>query len=208
MAIRFDEIIATRSRLRELGKQPSERAKRKVIDHIDDLCRRFIAACPFVLVASRGVDGRLDVSPKGDPPGFVAVLDERTLAIADRPGNHRHDTFENLLVHQEVGLLFLIPGNGDTLRVSGKARIVRDNALQARLAVDGKAPNFVLVVTVEEAFMHCQKSLVRSGLWNSERWPDCSAVPTLAEAIIAHAKPAETAAEIEVIVATSDAQLY
>jgi uncharacterized protein len=208
MDIRYDEIIATQSRLRELSKQPSERAKRKIIDHIDGICRRFIAACPFVLVASRGADGRLDISPKGDPSGFVAVLDEKTLAIPDRPGNHRHDTFENLLVHREVGLLFLIPGNGDTLRVSGKGRIVRDGALQTRLAVDGKAPNLVLVVTVEEAFMHCQKSLVRSALWAPEGWPDRSGVPTLAEAIIAHARPAESATEIEAIIAKSDAHLY
>jgi PPOX class probable FMN-dependent enzyme len=208
MGIRFDEVIATQSRLRELSKQPSERAKRKIIDHIDGICQRFIAACPFVLVASRGADGRFDISPKGDPPGFVAVLDEKTLAIPDRPGNHRHDTFENLLVNNEIGLLFLIPGNGDTLRVSGKATIVRDNVLQTRLSVSGKAPNLVLTVTVEEAFMHCQKSLVRSGLWNPQGWPDCSDVPTLAEAIMAHARPSETATEIESIIAKSDAQLY
>src|SRR5215207_4070202 len=116
---RFEEVVGTRERLRELSKQPSARAINKVIDHIDELCRRFIAASPFVLVASRGGDGRIDVSPKGDPPGFVCVLDEKTLAVPDRPGNHRLDTFENLLVHPEVGLLFLVPGNGDTLRVSG-----------------------------------------------------------------------------------------
>jgi uncharacterized protein len=208
MELRFDEVIATQSRLRELGKQPSERARRKIIDRVDDVCRRFIAACPFVLVASRGADGRLDISPKGDPSGFVAVLDEKTLAIPDRPGNHRHDTFENLLTHREVALLFLIPGCGDTLRVSGTGRIVRDDALQQRLAVDGKVPNLVLVVAVEEAFMHCQKSIIRSRLWDPERWPDCSGVPTLAEAIMAHARPAETAAEIEAIVAKSDALLY
>jgi PPOX class probable FMN-dependent enzyme len=205
---RFDEVIATSSRLRELTGRPSERAKRKVINHIDEICRRFIAACPFVLVASRGADGRLDISPKGDPCGFVAILDEKTLAIPDRPGNNRHDTFENLLAHEEIGLLFLIPSNGDTLRVSGTGRIVRDSALQARLAVGDKQPNLALVVTVEEAFMHCQKSLVRSRLWDPEGWPDCSAVPTLAEAIIAQAKPAETAAEINAIVAKSDAHLY
>ena len=208
MSIRFDEVIATRSRLHAFTKQPSERARRKVIDHIDDICRRFIAACPFVLVASRGDDGRIDISPKGDPCGFVAVLDEKTLAIPDRPGNHRHDTFENLLANREVGLLFLIPGTGDTLRVSGKGTIVRDSALQKCLAVDGKVPNLVLVVTVEEAFMHCQKSLVRSRLWEPQGWPDRCTVPTLAEAIIAHARPIETAAEIEAIIARSDAQLY
>jgi uncharacterized protein len=122
----FEEDIETHKRLRELSKQPSTRANNKIISHVDDICTRFIAACPFVIIASRGADGRHDLSPKGDPPGFVAILDERTLAIPDRPGNHRLDTFENLLTHPEIGLLFLIPGNGDTLRVSGKGRIVRD----------------------------------------------------------------------------------
>jgi len=184
---RFEEVITTRERLRELNKLPSHRAGNKAIDHIDDICRRFIAACPFVMVASRGVDGRLDLSPKGDPPGFVAVLDERMLAIPDRLGNNRLDTFENLLIHPEVGLFFIIPGNGDTLRVSGRGQIVRDSTLQSRLAVNGKAPNLILVVTVEEAFMHCPKCIVRAKLWKQEQWPDRTNVPTLAEAMVVHA---------------------
>jgi uncharacterized protein len=208
MEISFEEVIATHHRLRELGKQPSDRANNKIINHIDEICRRFIAACPFVMVASRGADGRIDLSPKGDPPGFVAVLDETTLAIPDRPGNHRLDTFENLLTHPEIGLLFLIPGNGDTLRVSSKGRIVRDSTLQTRLAVDGKPPQLVLAVTVEQAFMHCPKCIVRSRLWIPERWPDRSNVPTLAEAVVAHAKPAETGAEVRAIIDDHNAHLY
>jgi uncharacterized protein len=204
----FEEEIATRQRLRELSKQPSTRANNKIIDHIDDICGRFIAACPFVIVASRGADGRLDLSPKGDPPGFVAVLDEKTLAIPDRPGNHRLDTFDNLLTNPDIGLLFLIPGNGDTLRVSGKGKVVRDSALQVRLAVDGKTPGLVLVVTVEQAFMHCQKCIVRSRLWAPEEWPDRSNVPTLAEAIMAHAKPAESHAEVRAFIDAHNAHLY
>jgi PPOX class probable FMN-dependent enzyme len=141
---RFEEVITTRERLRELYKLPSHRAGNKAIDHIDDICRRFIAACPFMMVASRGADSRLDLSPKGDPPGFVAVLDERTLAVPDRLGNNRLDTFENLLIHPEVGLFFIIPGNGDTLRVSGKGQIVRDSTLQRRLSVNGKTPTLFL----------------------------------------------------------------
>ena len=204
----FDEVIATRQRLRELIKQPSHRANNKIINHIDEICRRFIAACPFVLVASRGADGHIDVSPKGDPVGFVKVLDETTLAIPDRPGNHRLDTFENLLTHREIGLLFLIPGNGDTLRVSGKGKIVRDRSLQDRLAVGGKPPKLTLVVTVEQAFMHCSKCVVRSRLWTPELWPDRSNVPTLAEAIVAHANPPETAAEVRAIIDDHNAHLY
>jgi uncharacterized protein len=204
----FNEVIVTRSRLRELSKQPSSRAQGKVIDHIDAICRRFIAACPFVMVASRGEDGRMDLSPKGDPPGFVTVLDEKTIAIPDRPGNHRLDTFENLLTHSEVGLLFMIPGNGDTLRVSGTGRIVRDSSLAAQLAVHGKPPELVLVVTVEEAFMHCPKCIIRSRLWSPEHWPDRSNVPSLAEAIVAHAKPSETVTEVQAIIDDSTARLY
>jgi PPOX class probable FMN-dependent enzyme len=205
---RFEEVIETRERLRELSKQPSQRARDKVIDHIDDICRRFIAASPFVMVASRGADGRLDLSPKGDPAGFTAVLDEKTLAIPDRPGNHRLDTFENLLEHPDVGLFFMIPGNGDTLRVSGKGKIVRDAALQGRLAVNGKAPNLVLVVTVEEAFMHCPKCMARSRLWDPGGWPERTNVPSLAEAIVAHAAPPQTVAEVQAIVDDGMRRLY
>jgi uncharacterized protein len=204
----FEEVIGTRERLRELSGHPSQRASNKVIDHIDDICRRFIAASPFILVASRGADGRLDLSPKGDPPGFVAVLDDKTLAIPDRPGNHRLDTFENLLTCPEVALIFMIPGHGDTLRISGKARIIRDRALQARLAINGKAPNLVVVVTVEQAFMHCSKCVARSKLWSPEHWPDRSNVPSLAEGIVAHAKPPETLAEVQAFIEKHDRRLY
>jgi PPOX class probable FMN-dependent enzyme len=205
---RLEEIITTRQRLRELTKQPSQRASNKVIDHIDEICRRFIAASPFLLVASRASDGRFDISPKGDPPGFVSVLDEKTLAIPDRPGNHRFDTFTNVVECPDVGLLFMIPGHGDTLRVAGKGRIVRDAALQGRLAVAGKPPAFVLLVTVEEAFMHCSKCMIRSKLWAAEFWPDRANVPSLAEAIVAHAKPPETVAELQEFITRHDRHLY
>jgi uncharacterized protein len=208
MEMQFEQRVETRERLRELSRQPSQRATNKIIDHIDDICRRFIAACPFVVVASRGGDGRMDLSPKGDPPGFIAVLDEKTIAIPDRPGNHRLDTFENLLDHPEVGLLFMIPGHGDTLRVSGKAKIVRDKALRSQLAIDGKPPNFVLVVSVQEAFMHCPKCMARSGLWNPEHWPDRTNVPSLAEAIVAHGKTLETVAEVQAAIDDGTRHLY
>jgi len=134
MEVPFEEVITTRERLRQLNKPPSHRMTKIAIDHIDDICRRFISACPFVVVASRGSDGRLDLSPKGDPPGFVAVLDEKTLAIPDRLGNNRLDTFENLLTHPEIGLFFVIPGNGSTLRVSGKG----GSSAIARSRADGR----------------------------------------------------------------------
>jgi PPOX class probable FMN-dependent enzyme len=205
---KFEEVIRTRQRLRELSKRPSHRAGNKVIDHIDDICRKFIATCPFVVVSSRGADGAMELSPKGDPPGFVAVLDNKTIAIPDRLGNHRLDTFENLLANPEVGLLFMIPGHGDTLRVSGVGRIVRDSALQNRFAVNGKPPNLVLIVTVKRAHMHCPKCMFRSNLWRPEQWPDRSSVPSLAEAIVNHARCSETVAEVQSLIEDGTKRLY
>lgn len=208
MSMQFEEVIATRERLRELSKAPSFRARNKVIDHVDDICRRFIAACPFVIVASRGADGQIDVSPKGDPAGFVSVLDEKTLAIPDRLGNNRLDTFENLLVHPEIGLIFMIPGHGDTLRISGTGKIVRDGSMQARLAVSGKEPNLVLVIEIAEAFLHCPKCVFRSKLWSPEHWPDRSNVLSLAQAIVTHAQSGETVAEVQAVIDHGIAHLY
>lgn len=197
MTPHFDETITTRKRLRELHGTAMPASAGKAINHIDDICRRFIAASPFVLVGTRGADGRLDLSPKGDPAGFVTVLDEQTLAIPDRLGNNRLDTFENLLVNPEIGLIFLIPGNGDTLRVSGKGQIVRDSRLQSRMAVNGKMPKVVLIVRVEEAFMHCPKCIVRAALWKQDQWPDRSDVPTLGEALVKHPALGEALADVQ-----------
>jgi hypothetical protein len=161
-----------------------------------------------VIVASRGADGQIDVSPKGDPAGFVAVLDEKTLAIPDRLGNNRLDTFENLLVHPEIGLIFMIPGHGDTLRIRGTAKVVRDGALQARLAIDGKQPHLILVITIAEVFLHCPKCVFRSRLWSPEHWPSRSSLPSLAEAIVTHAKSGETVADVQAIIDDGIAHLY
>ena len=193
----FDEVITSRERLREIYGTPHPRARDKVIDHIDEVCRRYIAAAPFVLMATRGGDGLLDLSPKGDPAGFVHVLDPHTLALPDRPGNNRLDSFENLLDHPEIALLFLIPGHSDTLRVSGRARLVRDGALQAEFAVNGREPSLVVVIDVTEAFTHCPKCVVRSGLWTPERWPDRSDVPSLGEALRAHVGIEQPEAEVQ-----------
>ena len=175
----FEEVISSRERLREIMGMPNHRVASKVVHHIDDICRRFIAASPFAVIATRGKDGRLDQSPKGDPAGFVTVLDEKTLAIPDRMGNNRIDTFEYVLANPEVGLIFLIPGYGYTLRVSGHGKIVRDAGLQKRLAVRGREPKLVLVVTVEEAFMHCAKCMARSNLWKPDAWPTSRACRSL-----------------------------
>ena len=187
MRQRFDETIVTCEVLRELYGQPGSQLANKTIDHIDHVCRRFIAACPFVLIATRGADGRIDVSPKGDTPGFVLVLDDNTLALPDRRGNKRLDTFENLLVYPEVGLFFLVPGNGGSLRVSGTGQIVRDAALQASASVNGIQPSAFLVINVEEAFLYCAKPVTRSKIWQPEHWPD--RVALLARADIPQVAP-------------------
>lgn len=198
----FDEVIQDRARLREIVGEPSRRVTAKVIDHIDDICRRFIASATYVVIATRGSDGLPDISPRGDPAGFVTVLADKTLAIPDRLGNRRIDSFENLLSHPEIGLLFLIPGHSYTLRISGTARIVKDAALQKRMAVFGQEPQLVLIVSVAEAFMHCAKSFARSGLWKPETWPDTAQVPSLAEAMVAHGKLAESQSEMQAIIET------
>jgi uncharacterized protein len=156
------EIIATEDELVGVLGAANPRALAKSIDVLDDICLAFIAKSPFLLIASSDRAGRVDVSPKGDPPGFVHPLDRRTLAIPARPGNRRADTFRNVLQNPRVGLIFIIPGKGETLRVSGTARIARDQWLRERMAVEGRVPSLALVVSVEEAFMHCTKCMVRS----------------------------------------------
>lgn len=182
----FADEIRSVAALRQLIPPARGRAAQKVTDRIDPVTARFIAASPFVVVATRGADGRLDLSPKGDPAGFVQVLDPTTLAIPDRPGNNRLDSFENLLVHPEIGIIFLIPGHRDTLRVSGRARLVRDARLLGSMAVNGRVPLLATVVDVEEVMAHCPKCAVRSGVWSPDTWPDRGAVPSLEELLEAH----------------------
>lgn len=172
-------FIETQDELRAHYKQPGDGAVRKVLPALDGHGKGFIARSPFVLIGSQDRDGNADVTPKGDRPGFCAVLDERTLAIPDRPGNNRLDTFENLVANPAIGLLFLIPGMNETLRVNGTARLTADDTLRRRFAVDDRLPIAVLVVTVRAAYMHCAKAFMRSELWKPESWPDRAAMPTL-----------------------------
>src|SRR5262245_39435525 len=192
------EVITTRERLRELYKAPSHRVIDKDAGRLDDIVQRFLAACPFVAIASRA-GPMMDVSPKGDPAGFVHILDDKTLAIPDRPGNNRLDTLENLLVDPDVALLFLIPGVTDTLRINGTARFVRDDALCARLGQHGKPALLAIVVTVREVFMHCSKCMIRSKLWQPDHWPDRSDVPSLAEQMVAHGRLRDTVPQMQAI---------
>jgi PPOX class probable FMN-dependent enzyme len=177
------EFVTTSDELRTIYKtpRPTDASMRKELRALDGHCRSFIGKSPFVLIGSSDGAGNADVTPKGDRPGFVTVLDEKTIAIPDRPGNNRLDTLENILLNPSIGLLFLIPGMNETLRVNGDARITVDASLRERLAVDGKAPQSVVVVTVKAAYMHCAKAFMRSELWKPDSWYDRATLPTLGQ---------------------------
>ncbi len=167
----FETVVETTEELAGLYGPPAEAVEQKAIDRLDGHCRDFIARSPFVLVASSNRDGRCDVSPKGGDPGFVAVLDERRLLLPDAPGNRRVDSWHNVVENGHVGMLFLIPGMEETLRVNGRASLVRDEALLAEHPIGGKPAKLALGVAVEEAFLHCAKAFKRSALWRPEEWP-------------------------------------
>jgi PPOX class probable FMN-dependent enzyme len=170
--------VSTEERLREIIGGPSALVAAKVADRLNELTRRFVERSPFVCVATSRPDGGLDISPRGDPAGFVRILDDRRLLIPERPGNRLADTLTNLLADPRIGLLFLIPGVGDTFRVNGRAAIVDDPVLLAESAVEGRVPKLGVIVTVEEAFTHCPKALIRSDLWNPERHVDREELPS------------------------------
>jgi PPOX class probable FMN-dependent enzyme len=169
--------------LRDHYGEPSERAVLKQIDHLDKHCQAFIALSPFLVIGTQGADGLGDVSPKGDAPGFVLVKDENTLVIPDRPGNNRTDTLLNLLDNPGVGLIFLVPGMNETLRVNGTARIVADADVLAEMLVNERPPRSALVVDVKEAYLHCAKALIRSKLWADDHKIERKSFPSLGQII-------------------------
>ncbi len=175
--------ISSMPELREAYRPPADRAHQKVLDRIDEHSRRFIELSPLCIISSIGADGLADTSPRGDPPGFVAVLNERTLMIPDRPGNRQVDTLQNVLVNPAVGLLFLVPGMNETLRVSGTAEIVTDAEALAPMSIKNRPPLSGLQVTVEEAFLHCGRSLIRSRLWDPAAQIDRSGYPTYGQVL-------------------------
>jgi uncharacterized protein len=177
------------AQLRDLLGEPSELVRKKIAGRLNPLTRQFIELSPFVVVATGRPDGGLDVSPRGDPAGFVRILDDRTLLLPDRPGNKLADTLTNLLEDDRIALLFLIPGVNDTFRVNGRARIVDDPELLAASTVEGKEPQLGLLVEVEEAYTQCPKALLRSELWNPERHVDRSELPKSGEILRAVADP-------------------
>ncbi|HEV8098133.1 MAG TPA: pyridoxamine 5'-phosphate oxidase family protein [Gaiellaceae bacterium] len=167
--------------LREAIGSPTELVRGKIAGRLNELTRQFVERSPFVCVATAQPDGGLDVSPRGDLPGFVRILDERTLLLPERPGNRLADTLTNLLEDPRIALLFLIPGVGDTFRVNGRATIVDDAELLAPSVVEGKVPRLGLLIGVEEAYTQCSKALIRSDLWNPEHHVDRSVLPSSGE---------------------------
>ena len=184
----FRDVITSERELREIMGEPVSRSIDKETTYLTDECVRFISKAPFMLLATSGTDGRCDVAPKGDPAGFVRVLDEKHLVIPDRPGNKRFDGLRNILENPHIGMIFLVPGRQETLRVNGRAWITRDEELLDTMLVQGKRPWFALGVEVEECVLHCAKALVRSHLWETESWPDLATVPTGAELLRASPK--------------------
>lgn len=181
-------VIGTVEELRSHYGEPSELAVKKSLNRLDRHCRQFIALSPFVVLASAGADGRVDCSPRGDPPGFVMVVDDRTVLLPDRRGNNRTDSLTNVLENPQVGMLFLIPGVNETLRLNGRATLITDPARLGPLAVKGRVPRSGLLVEVEEVFLQCTKALVRSRLWAEESRVDRdTALPTFGRMIADHA---------------------
>jgi len=173
------DVVEDLDGLREIYGPPNERSLKKQLSHFDNHCRAFIERSPFLVIASSDPSGRCDASPKGDAPGFVQVLDDTTLLIPDRLGNNRADTIGNLLARPGVGLIFLVPGLNETLRVNGRARVTTDPMLLEPLAVNGKVPRSGILVAAEEIYFHCGKALIRSDLWNAEKQLRRSEFPSL-----------------------------
>jgi PPOX class probable FMN-dependent enzyme len=185
--------------LRALYPPARERALRKQLDALDAHCRRFVSLSPFVVLASTSADGSMDASPRGGAPGFVLAPDPHTLWLPDASGNNRLDTLENVVATGRLGLLFMIPGVDETLRVNGEARLSTDAALLERFAAAAKPPRLVVEVGVREAYLHCAKALIRSGLWDASRHAPRSALPTMGEMLkdqVGDPGPAESQADM------------
>jgi PPOX class probable FMN-dependent enzyme len=194
----FDGALTGEDQLRAIYGEPMQRALKKDVGALDEMCRRLIAASPMVFVASYSADGCCDVTPRGGPPGFASVLDDRRLAIPDATGNRRLDTLTNIVATGRAGLIFLIPGRDTTLRVNGPACVTDDPQLLAELNAVGKPPRTAIVVEAEEAYAHCPKAFVRSKLWDASTWPQPRDLPSPAEVTLAHTRDAGlTLAQVE-----------
>ena len=180
------DVVTTLDDIYKYMRRPYPSQTLKFIDRIDDHIRVWIEHSTFLTMATVDAAGNMDVSPKGDPAGFVKVLDDRTLPIPDRPGNHRYDGFQNIIETGRIGLVFLVPHRKEVVRVNGRAQVIRDLPVREMCAINGRVPDFAVLIHVEEAFYHCGKSIIRSKLWDPEAHPTSDDLPTYAEALIAH----------------------
>jgi uncharacterized protein len=178
--------ITTLDQLREIIPEPAQRALLKEKDRLDEHCRDFIARSPFVLLSSANARGECDVSPKGGPAGFVRVMDDERLLIPDATGNRRIDSLQNILENPRVGLLFLIPGLGETLRVNGRVRITSNPELLDGLETGGRPAKLALIVAVEQAYLHCAKCIMRAHLWEASTWQADEELPSAAAILNDH----------------------
>lgn len=193
------DYISSREQLRDLFGRPHDIALKKELRALDAHSRRFIERSPFVVIASQDGAGNADASPKGDRPGFVRVLDDRTLAVPDRPGNNRLDTWMNILENPAVGLLFMIPGMNETLRINGTAKLTVDPGLCARLHVDDRPARVVMIVDVRQVYMHCAKAFIRSKIWTPDAWSARSDMPTLGQILKEQASLSASASECDAL---------
>jgi uncharacterized protein len=177
---RMSREVTSVDQLRAIVGHPNAAVANKVRDHLSPVEQQWLSHSPLGFVATMDAHGRLDVSPKGDPAGFVQIIDEQTVAIPERPGNKRVDGYLNVLERPRVGMLFVVPGRGDTLRINGSARIMADADYFDAMTVQGKRPILALEIAVEEVFFHCAKAFLRSDAWKPERW-DPTAVPSAAQ---------------------------
>ncbi|KAA0549952.1 pyridoxamine 5'-phosphate oxidase family protein [Bacillus sp. BGMRC 2118] len=197
MNFMLNDIVSTQDELRAILGEPSKRAEAKVIHKLDDHCRIILSHSPFLVLSTSNEDGTCDASPRGDAPGFVYVIDDQHIVIPERPGNKRIDSLQNIVSNPHVGLLFMIPGMEETLRLNGKAYITRNVELLKKMEANQKVPQLGIIVEIEEIYIHCAKALLRSKLWNSETWPNRLDLPTMATIVKAHAELKETTNEIE-----------
>jgi hypothetical protein len=192
-----NEIVDTEERLRQIVRAPRGYVVDKELDHIDRFARAFIEHSPFFVMATADGQGKLDATPRGDPAGFVQVLEDGRLLLPERQGNNRVDSMRNILANPHVGMIFFIPPRTDTLRVNGRATLTSDPELLAPLAIKGKAPKLAIIVEPEEVFFQCAAALNRSRLWAHEEWPDPSVVATLGTAIVEQTGLEMTADELD-----------
>ena len=205
----FTDFISSTEELEALSGSPMPQILAKELNALDEICRDFIALSPMCVMATANPAGYVDLSPRGDPPGFVNVISPTLLAVPDRPGNRRMDTFHNLLADSRIGLLFLVPGRGETLRIRGHARLCRDTALLDTMAVNRRAPKLALLVHVETAFMHCPKCIMRSKVWTPEDWPDAKDLADMNTAMVKHANiPVSPEAWFQELLEKGEIDLY